>query len=242
MILRFKQRFFSWFDSYDIYDENGNTVYVVKGQLSWGHCLKIFDAYGEEIGTVKERIFTFMPKFEMYFKNQYVGCISREFALFKPKYNVECNGWHVEGNVLEWDYTVVSGSGHDVASISKELFNWTDTYLLNIYDPADALCVLMIVLAIDAESAAEITAKRYFLYRKDLRSRLFGPSRGLFFSQNLKCVEQNAETGGKHDHQNGRGCFLFKVLIAKVQSNQQQQNHNTAQIDLGGASYGRKAE
>lgn len=68
MILRFKQRFFSWFDSYDIYDENGNTVYVVKGQLSWGHCLKIFDAYGEEIGTVKERIFTFMPKFEMYFK------------------------------------------------------------------------------------------------------------------------------------------------------------------------------
>lgn len=45
MILRFKQRFFSWFDSYDIYDENGNTVYVVKGQLSWGHCLKIFDAY-----------------------------------------------------------------------------------------------------------------------------------------------------------------------------------------------------
>lgn len=45
MILRFKQRFFSWFDSYDIYDENGNTVYVVKGQFSWGHCLKIFDAY-----------------------------------------------------------------------------------------------------------------------------------------------------------------------------------------------------
>ena len=95
-----------------------------------------------------------MPKFEMYFKNQYVGCISREFALFKPKYNVECNGWHVEGNVLEWDYTVVSGSGHDVASISKELFNWTDTYLLNIYDPADALCVLMIVLAIDVEKCS----------------------------------------------------------------------------------------
>lgn len=41
MKLLFKQRMFSWFDSYDIYDENENTVYVVKGQLSWGHCLKI---------------------------------------------------------------------------------------------------------------------------------------------------------------------------------------------------------
>ena len=31
MKLLFRQRAFSWFDSYDIYDENENTVYVVKG-------------------------------------------------------------------------------------------------------------------------------------------------------------------------------------------------------------------
>ena len=36
MRLYFKQRFFSWFDSYDIYDEAGNTVFTVEGQLSWG--------------------------------------------------------------------------------------------------------------------------------------------------------------------------------------------------------------
>ena len=30
MKLLFKQRLFSWFDSYDIYDEAGNTVYVVE--------------------------------------------------------------------------------------------------------------------------------------------------------------------------------------------------------------------
>ena len=154
MILRFTQRFFSWFDSYDIYDENGTTVYVVKGQLSWGHCLKIFDAYGEEIGTVKERIFTFMPKFEMYFKNQYGGCISREFALFKPKYNVECNGWHVEGDFPGWDYTITKPVGETVATVSKELLQWTDTYVLDIVDPADALHVLMFVLAIDAEKCS----------------------------------------------------------------------------------------
>ena len=31
MKLLFKQRAFTWFDSYDIYDENENTVYVVNG-------------------------------------------------------------------------------------------------------------------------------------------------------------------------------------------------------------------
>lgn len=36
MRLLFKQRFFSWFDSYDIYDEDGNTVFTVEGKLAWG--------------------------------------------------------------------------------------------------------------------------------------------------------------------------------------------------------------
>ena len=60
MKLLFKQRLFSWFDSYDIYDEAGNTVYVVKGQLSWGHKLAIYDAYGNEVGMVEKK---FLPSF-----------------------------------------------------------------------------------------------------------------------------------------------------------------------------------
>lgn len=36
MKLYFKQRFFSWFDSYDIYDyDTGDVVYTVEGQLAW---------------------------------------------------------------------------------------------------------------------------------------------------------------------------------------------------------------
>ena len=74
MKLLFKQRFFSWFDSYDIYNEAGETVYTVKGQLSWGHCLKIYDAQDREIGTVKERILRFLAKFEVYLGDRYIGC------------------------------------------------------------------------------------------------------------------------------------------------------------------------
>ena len=154
MRLLFKQRFFSWFDSYDIYDDAGNTVYVVKGQLSWGHCLKIFDAAGREVGKVKERILTFLPKFEIYLGNNYVGCISKEFTFFKPKYNIDCNGWHIDGDFFEWDYTVLNTSGGVVATVSKELLHWTDTYVIDVADPRDALCALMFVLAIDAEKCS----------------------------------------------------------------------------------------
>ena len=154
MRLLFKQRFFSWFDSYDIYDEEGNVLYVVKGQLSWGHCLKIYDAQGREVGTVKERVLTFLPKFELYLGDDYVGSISKELTLFRPKYNIDCNGWHVEGNFLEWDYTVIGADGFLVAEISKQVWNWTDTYVIDVARPEDELCTLMFVLAIDAEKCS----------------------------------------------------------------------------------------
>ena len=41
MRLLFKQRFFSWLDSYDIYHEDGSVAYTVEGRLAWGHKLVI---------------------------------------------------------------------------------------------------------------------------------------------------------------------------------------------------------
>jgi uncharacterized protein YxjI len=154
MKLLFKQRFFSWFDSYDIYSESGQRVYTVRGQLSWGHCLKIYDTRGNEVGTVKERILTFLPKFELYLGQQYVGCISKELSSFTPRYHIECNGWQVKGDLFEWDYRISDHMGRPIAAISKQLLNWTDTYVIDVANPADALCALMLVLAIDAEKCS----------------------------------------------------------------------------------------
>ena len=154
MKLLFKQRLFSWFDSYDIYDETEQTVYVVKGQLAWGHCLKIFNVYGEEVGTVKEKVLTLLPKFEVYEKERYIGCIQKELTFLKPKYDIDFNGWQVEGNFMGWDYRITDAYGGLVATVSKELFHMTDTYVLDIERAGDALHVLMFVLAIDAEKCS----------------------------------------------------------------------------------------
>ena len=147
----FKQRFFSWFDSYDIYDEAGRVACKVKGELAWGHMFRIYDANGRELGAVKQEIFSFMPRFNIYIGNECVGSICREFALFTPKYNIDFKNWRVEGDWFEWDYSIFDGSGREVASITKELWNWTDTYSVDVRNPEDALCALMLVLAIDAE-------------------------------------------------------------------------------------------
>ena len=154
MKLLFKQRVFSWFDSYDVYDEQGETAFTVQGQLAWGHCLRISDAAGRHIGTVKEVVFSLLPRFEIYAGDRRIGSIRKEFTFFKPKFTLDMNGWTIDGDWFEWDYSIRDGSGRTVATISKQLFNWSDTYVIDVPNPADAIPALMVVLAIDAEKCS----------------------------------------------------------------------------------------
>lgn len=154
MKLLFKQRFLSWFDSYDIFDENGNTAYIVKGKPSWGHKFKIYDKDGNELATIKQKIWTFSPKFEMYLGETKIGVVKKEITFFRPKFNVDYNGWKIEGNWIEWDYTILNSEGASVATIKKEIWNWTDTYSIDVNNEEDALISLMVVISIDAEKCS----------------------------------------------------------------------------------------
>lgn len=154
MKLLFRQRFFSWFDSYDIFDEAGRTLYVVKGKLGWGHVLKIYDAYGEELGMVKERIIALLPRFDLYQGETRLGCIRKALTFFRPHFDIDFNGWSVQGSFFEWDYQVLDASGSLVATVSKVLWNLTDTYTIDVEDSRNALYALMLVLAIDAEKCS----------------------------------------------------------------------------------------
>ncbi|MDE7379485.1 MAG: LURP-one-related family protein [Clostridia bacterium] len=154
MKLIFKQRFFSWFDSYDIYYEDGSVAFRVEGQLSWGHKLHILNAGGAHIATVKEKIFRFLPTFELYEFDRYIGCIKKQFTFFSHNYSIDFKGWQVVGNFLGWDYSIMNAQGMQIAQISKQIFNWTDTYVIDVANPADALHALMFTLAIDAEKCS----------------------------------------------------------------------------------------
>ena len=77
-----------------------------------------------------------------------IGEIKKKFTFFKPKFELSFGGYAVDGNYFEWDYEVKQND-KVIATISKEFFHLTDTYVINV-EENDALVVLMIVLAIDA--------------------------------------------------------------------------------------------
>ena len=53
MKLIFKQRLLSVLDSYDIYDEFGNTEYIVKGEIGLSHRFRIYNNRNIELAYIK---------------------------------------------------------------------------------------------------------------------------------------------------------------------------------------------
>ena len=82
-----------------------------------------------------------------------VGTICKEFSFLRPRYHVDYRGWDVEGDFLGWDYRVLSGD-REIMTISKELFTWSDAYVLRFSNPANEMPGLLLVLAIDAANCS----------------------------------------------------------------------------------------
>ncbi len=150
MKLHFKQRFFSWLDSYDIYYEDGSVAFQVEGKLSWGHKFHILSSSGEHLATVKQRPISFLPKFDMYIGDNLIGTIKKQFTFINHAYSVDSFGWEVKGDFLAWSYEITDSTSNVIATLTKEFWNFTDTYTIEVFDPKDALNVLLVNVAIDA--------------------------------------------------------------------------------------------
>lgn len=150
MKLIFKQRIFSWFDSYDIFNENEEVEYRVKGKLAWGHKLEIYDKNDKYVGMVKEKIIALLPKFELYIGKKSIGEIKMKFTLLKPRYILDVKKWEINGDFLHWNYKVTDEDGKSVMTAKKRLLHFTDYYEIDIKKEENVLYALMIVLGIDA--------------------------------------------------------------------------------------------
>ena len=137
--LLIKQKVFSWTDTYDVYDQSGNPKYYVKADFfSIGHRIRVYDkASGREIGLIQEKILRLFKEFEITINGFSQGIIKKQFSFFRPKYNIDYKGWRL------------------VVHISKQLFKWGDTYVIDIINDMDEVPALMIAIAMDAAKCSE---------------------------------------------------------------------------------------
>lgn len=150
MNLYIKQRVFALTDTFSVCDETQCVLYTVRGEfLSFGKKLHIYDSDGQERGFVCQKVFSFLPRYQIFLGGTLAAEMRKEFTFFRQEYTVDGPGFVVDGDFLAHDYTVSRGS-ETVARVSKAWLTWGDTYELAVSDTVDPVLALAVMLVIDA--------------------------------------------------------------------------------------------
>ncbi len=149
MKLYMKQKVFSWVDRFTIRDADENDRYFVEGEFfTWGKKLHLYDAGGSEVAFIRQKLWSFLPRFFVYVDGEQAAEIVKEFTFLKPRYRIEGPGWEVLGDLWGHNYEI-SERGESIVCVHKAWFTWGDSYELDIRREGDEVKALAVVLAID---------------------------------------------------------------------------------------------
>lgn len=159
------QQWYTWKESYQIFDAQQQVKYIVKGELlSRKHHLHIYDASGRQrLGTIKEKLIALrsplsMESHPMDFVIEVggtkLGKVKSKWAFGKSKFEVTFNDWQIEGDFWGKGFKVISGNDL-VMEVSREYAYKGDMYFMDITDPKNEFMCLLVMLALDAASMSK---------------------------------------------------------------------------------------
>ena len=153
MKLYIKQKVFSFVDRFTIKDESGADAYLAVGEfLSLGKKLNIYDGADtgsqQPLARIEQRLMSFTTRFGIMVRGSHVTDMVRKITFFTNDYRLEGLHWHLEGDFLAHEYSLMDGR-NIIMQISRKWFTWGDSYELEINDNYDPLLCLCIALAVD---------------------------------------------------------------------------------------------
>lgn len=152
MIFKVKEKFWSWGETFTIYDQNDNPKYQVKGKaFSWGDKLSFQSLDGQELAFISQKLMSLMPKYSISIAGEPFAELIQEFSWFSKKFKLDVpgpNDYAIEGSFWLHDYTF-NRQDKIVASISKKLWGWSDSYGVEIEEGEDEVAILCACIVID---------------------------------------------------------------------------------------------
>lgn len=145
-----KQQVFSFRDRFFVKDETGADVYYVEGEvLTLAKKLRVYDRSDQEVLYIEQKLWRFLPEFELYAHDNHVATVKKEFAFLKNNYEILGQNWFIDGSVMAHEYVIRDSGNQVIADISKKWFSWGDSYEIIIYNDEQVDVLLGIVIAID---------------------------------------------------------------------------------------------
>ncbi|TDM02438.1 LURP-one-related/scramblase family protein [Macrococcus carouselicus] len=155
MKLYAKQQAFSWNQNFNIFDENGEVVYIAKGKpdIFGRRRISLMDSLNHhELAFLKQQASAFNTTMEVFMDKEHVLSVRKKALSFTPVFLVEGEDWIVEGSFFSYDYTIKDSMDRIIARISRKMLSWTHTFEIDIQEPtAEVTHILSVVLTIQLE-------------------------------------------------------------------------------------------
>ena len=147
-----KEKVLSWSDTYEIHNENKELMFTVKGKaFSFGDKLTIYDAAGKEVAFIEQKMLAMMPRYRLYKGGELFAEVQQKISWFKKKFILDVpgpNDYTIDGSFWDHNY-LFERRGKTVASVSKKMFSWSDTYGIEIINGEDDVSILATAIIID---------------------------------------------------------------------------------------------
>jgi uncharacterized protein YxjI len=147
-----KQKVWRLMSHYEIRDDIGNLLYTVKarGFHMWKK-LYFSDLDGREVFYIVQKPWAFPQKFEIRENKTVVAEVHKRMAFLKHKIDFFIGAdtdVEITGNVWRREFAF-ERNGQMIASVSKKMWSWGDTYGMRILDSEDQEMMLASAIVID---------------------------------------------------------------------------------------------
>ena len=152
MIYRIREKFWSWGNKFSILDDAGKECYYVVGKVfSWGDKLSFQDLEGNELAFIDQKLLTWKPRYQIMVKGELFAEVIKEWSWFRKTFTLDVpgpNDYLITGSFWSHEFTF-ERKGKKVATISKSVWSWADSYGVEINDGEDEVAILCACIVID---------------------------------------------------------------------------------------------
>lgn len=146
-----KQKVFSFRDKFNVMDENQNPVYQVLGKVfSIHNKLELLDMNNAMVLRSQKKLFRIFPHYQLFDPSgEDIASIKAKFSL-RPKFDlfIKDKKLEVDGSLFAHSFGI-NQDGNLLASISKKIISWGDTYEIEIFEEENVELFLFVVIVLD---------------------------------------------------------------------------------------------
>ncbi len=154
--LMVRQIFFALSATYSISDElGGEYARIQRKIIAIAPQFVVYDRLGHEIGLMVGRLFSIRPTYDLYYSGiGYIATIKGKLLKFiGSEYWIENPAgdelFRCFGDFFSWEFQVVDRNHVPMATVSKKIFAFTDTYQIMLLPGSDPSMIIPLIIVLD---------------------------------------------------------------------------------------------